>query len=292
MKEPELIVDAHAIVGEGPWWDRSSKSLYWIDIKGRRFHVFDPERGADRAVELGKMPGTLVGRRSGGLLLAMEDGFSFVDPVTGITTFLFDPEFDLPDNRFNDGKCDSHGRFWAGTMYNPETGECTGSLYRLGVDLSYERILDGIGISNGLAWSPDDRTMYYIDTYKHRVDAFDFEPETGSIDRCRVAFEVPSSLGSPDGMTIDEEGMLWVALWGGWGIGRWDPHTGRLLEKICVPVARTSSCAFGGPDLNLLYITTASIDMKPEETASQPHAGGLFVCEPGIKGAASEPFAG
>jgi sugar lactone lactonase YvrE len=291
MAKPELIVDAHAVIGEGPWWDARAQLLYWIDIKGRRLHVFEPGLGADRSVELGKRPGTVVGRESGGLLMAMEDGFSFVDPRSGATTSIGDPEADKPGNRFNDGKCDSAGRFWAGSMDDAEK-ENTGAFYRLGADLACERVFGGVGISNGLAWSPDDRTMYYIDTPTRRIDAFDFDAESGGLSNRRPAFELPHDMGFPDGMTIDDEGMLWIALWMGWGVGRWNPRSGRLLEKVALPVARVSSCAFGGPALDRLYITTASVGLSPDEARLQPHAGGFFVCEPGLTGAASVPFAG
>jgi sugar lactone lactonase YvrE len=225
--------------------------------------------------------------------MAMEHGFAFVDANTGAATPILNPEPDKPGNRFNDGKCDSHGRFWAGTMDDAEK-ERSGAFYRLDADLSCTRLFGGVGISNGLAWSPDDKYLYYIDTPTRRVDAFDFDPETGGLSNRRVAFEVPLGMGFPDGMTVDEEGMLWVALWMGWGLGRWDPSSGRLLEKVDVPVARTSCCAFGGRALDKLYITTASIGVAGaggEEAAGQPHAGALFVYEPGLKGAASVPFA-
>jgi sugar lactone lactonase YvrE len=292
MRKPELIVDAHAILGEGPCWDAASGILYWIDIKGRRLHAFDPDSSQDRETRLDKMPGTVACRKSGAsLIMAMEDGFNFVDPTTGRATLIVDPEPDRPNNRFNDGKCDPSGRFWAGSMNDVDKAR-TGAFYRLGRDLSCERMLDGVGTSNGLTWSSDGRIMYYIDTRDARVDAFDFDRDEGLISNRRTAFEVPREIGHPDGMTIDEEGMLWVALWMGWGIGRWDPRTGKLLEKIDIPVARTSCCAFGGPSLDKLYITTASVDVGPEEAAEQPNAGGLFVYEPGLRGASSYSFAG
>lgn len=296
MTDPELVADARAIIGEGPHWDPSSRLLYWIDIKGRRLHAFDPATAADRSVELGTRPGAVVARASGGLLMAMEDGFAFLDPATGKSTPLCDPEADKLGNRFNDGKCDSLGRFWAGTMADSETGN-EGSLYRFDLDLSCVRCLDGVGLSNGLAWSPDDSVMYYIDTPSRRVDAFDFRLETGELSRRRVAFEVPASMGCPDGMTVDEEGMLWVALWGGWGLGRWDPRTGRQLGRVRLPVAKTSSCAFGpsspgSATLDRMYVTTASFGLGPGEREEQPHAGGLFAFDPGVRGRASVPFAG
>jgi sugar lactone lactonase YvrE len=221
----------------------------------------------------------------------MERGFAFMDSDTGATTPIYDPEADMPGNRFNDGKCDARGRLWAGTMADSEKGR-TGSLYLFDPDLSCIRCLNGVGISNGIAWSSDNRVMYYIDSPLSRVDAFDFDLETGSLSGRRVAFDVPRSMGFPDGMTIDEEGMLWVALWEGWGLGRWDPRSGKLIEKVDVPVARTSSCVFGGSNQDKLYITTAKVDLGPDGQKEQPHAGGLFVFEPGIRGASSVPFAG
>lgn len=294
--EVELIVDAHALVGEGPWWGSASRTLYWLDIKGKRLHLFDPAARRDRVIDLDRMPGAVVGKRSGGLLIAAEGGFAFFDPLTGDFAPICDPEADMPGNRFNDGKCDSRGRMWAGSMDDAEK-ERTGSLYRLGPDLACERLFGGIGISNGLAFSPDDTRMYYIDTPTRRVDVFDFDAESGGISNRRSAFEVPTSLGLPDGMTVDREGMLWVALWGGWGLGRWDPRSGRLLERVRLPVARVSSCVFGGDSrdgsgFGRLYVTTASVGLSPAESREQPHAGGLFAIEPRVGGFASVPFAG
>jgi Gluconolactonase len=292
MNKPELVVDAHAIIGEGPYWDHVASVLYWIDIKGRRLHRYDPEAGSDKELRLEKMPGAVVGRAKGtSLVMAMEDGFNFVDPESGAATPLVNPEPDRPGNRFNDGKCDSRGRFWAGSMDNAEKAS-SGAFYRLDADLVCETQFDGVGISNGLAWSPDDRFLYYIDTPTGRVDCFDFDADSGRLSNRRPAFAVPREMGFPDGMTIDEEGMLWIALWEGWGLSRWNPRTGKLIGKVELPVARTSSCAFGGPCLDRLYITTASIGVGPGETADQKHAGGLFVYEPGLRGARSVPFAG
>lgn len=296
MNKAELLVDTRAIIGEGPWWDFGRGVLYWIDIKGKNLHIYDPGTGRDSGLALASMPGAVVGRKSGGLAMVMEEGFAFVDPETGIASPVLDPEAHLSGNRFNDGKCDSRGRFWAGTMDDAEK-EIKGSLYRLDPDLRCECILDGIGISNGLAFSPDDKLMYYIDTWARRVDTFDFEVETGRISNRRIAFEVPKSMGGPDGMTIDEEGMLWVALWGGWGIGHWDPRSGRLIEKVDLPVEKVTSCVFGASvrgstSLDKLYITTASIELRPDDLKRQPGAGGLFVLEPGVKGLPATPFAG
>ena len=294
--DAELLLDARAMIGEGPWWDSGRGLLYWLDIKGKNLHIFDPAAGSDRRLELGSMPGTVVGRESGGLLMAMENGFEFFDPETGLGSEILDPESDLAGNRFNDGKCDSRGRLWAGTMDDAEK-ETTGSLYRLDPDLECRRMIGGVGISNGIAFGADDKTMYYVDTPTRRIDAFDFDVATGSVSNRRTVVEVPKSMGMPDGMTIDDEGLLWVALWGGWGLGRWDPRSGKLAARVRLPVAKTSSCAFGGSGrsgarLDRLYVTTARVGLGPEEMKAQPHAGGLFVLEPGVGGPAPVPFAG
>jgi len=232
VAKPELIVNAHAIIGEGPWWDSRASLLYWLDIQGRRLHVYDPDQASDRSVTLSERPGAVVGRQSGGLLMAMEHGFAFVDPNTGAATPILNPEPDKPGNRFNDGKCDSYGRFWAGTMDDAEK-ERSGAFYRLDADLSCTRLFGGVGISNGFAWSPDDKYLYYIDTPTRRIDAFDFDPETGGLSNRRVAFEVPLGMGFPDGMTVDEEGMLWVALWMGWGgVFRGDYRAGSTGARV------------------------------------------------------------
>jgi Gluconolactonase len=309
MKEAQLLVDAHALIGEGPWWDSRESLLYWIDINGKLLHIFDPSastggapvgggegvRGADRAIALSGRPGAIVGRKGGGLLAAMDSGLCFLDPASGEERFVCDPEADLPGNRFNDGKCDPQGRFWVGSMDDAEKDR-TGSFYRLDAGLGCERAFGEVGISNGLAWSLDGRKLYYIDTPTGRVDAFDFELETGELSNRRLAFEVPHDMGFPDGMTIDEEGMLWVALWAGWSVGRWDPRTGKLLEALRLPVAKVSSCAFGarepGGPLDRLYVTTASKELSPEEKSAQPQAGGLFAFDPGVRGLPSVPFAG
>jgi len=291
MAAAELVMDARARLAEGPWWDSRAELLYWIDIEGLSLHAFDPANGSDaRVAEFESKPGTVVGRAGGGLLVALADGLARVDPSSGSVRMLFDPEPDKTGNRFNDGKCDAAGRLWVGTMADSCEGR-EGALYRVGADLSCERMLDRIGISNGLGWSPDGRTMYFIDTPTRKVDAFDFDEESGAISRRRTVVAVPHGMGSPDGMTVDGEGMLWIALWMGWGLGRWDPGSGQLVEKVDVPAARTTSCCFGGADLDTLFITTAASGSGGAE--GQPCAGGLFAYRPGgLRGAASTPFAG
>lgn len=289
--EVELVVDAKAILGEGAIWQASKGCLYWVDIEGGLLHVFDAATGRDRAVPVGTKVGTVVSRASGGLLLALQSGFAFFDPDRGTLTPIADPEAAIPGNRFNDGKCDPSGRLWAGTM-DGDLAPHAGGLYRLDTDLSVHRVLGGVTISNGLAWSFDRRTLYYIDTPTRAVSAFDYDDETGAISNRRDVVTVPDELESPDGMTIDAEGKLWVAHWGAGAVCRWDPESGHLLQKIDVPAAHTTSCAFGGEDLGDLYITTARSGLSEEDLEAQPLAGGLFRVRPGVSGVPAFEFAG
>jgi sugar lactone lactonase YvrE len=291
MLEARLELDARATLGEGPCWDARASRLHWVDIEGCALHRYDPATGRDEVRALGRMPGAVVPRRSGGLLLAMQDGLRALDPETGEWTTLADPEEGDPEMRFNDAKCDPAGRFWAGSMaISAEAGR--GSLYVLDAALRLERKLDGLAISNGLAWSPDERILYHIDSPTHRVTAFDYERETGRISAPRVAVTIPDGMGDPDGMTIDVEGMLWIALWGGSAVARWDPGSGALLERVELPVSQVTCCAFGGAELDTLYITSARSRLTEAQLASEPLAGGLFSVRPGVRGFPAVEFAG
>jgi sugar lactone lactonase YvrE len=202
-----------------------------------------------------------------------------------------DPEQDLPGNRFNDGKCDPAGRFWAGTLALDGTPKVA-SLYRIDADLSVHKMLGEVSCSNGIVWTLDGQTMYYIDTFLRRVDAFDYEYQTGEISGRRVAFEIPSEMGFPDGSTLDSEGMLWVALWQGGAVSRWNPETGELLQVVKVPAPNVTSCAFGGPNLDRLYITTARNGMSDQALAEHPLAGGVFFADVSATGLPAFAFAG
>ena len=291
MIEAELALDAKVLLGEGPWWNAKSQQLYWVDIEGNAFHVFDPTSGSDRKIDVGEMIGCAVGMRSGGVLLALQHGFFKLDLNTESLTAIADPESHLPENRFNDGKCDSAGRFWAGTT-RIQHDEPSGFLYRLDPDLNVHRKLDDVWISNGLAWSLDDKTMFYIDSPTGEVVAFDFHAPSGEITNERLVIEIPEEGASPDGMTIDEEGMLWIALWDGWRVIRVNPADGQIIGEVRLPVARPTSCCFGGANLDELYITTASTRMPADELAKQPLAGGIFRCKPGMRGLPMVEFAG
>ncbi|HWE62581.1 MAG TPA: SMP-30/gluconolactonase/LRE family protein [Chloroflexota bacterium] len=281
----ELVVDAHAIVGEGPIWHPDRQLLSWVDIEGCRVHWYDPAQNQDTSVDVGQPVGAALPRRAGGLVLALRDGFAALDGDQ--VRMLVEVEADNPDNRMNDGACDSAGRLWAGTMAIKEQ-HGAGALYRLDPDLRLTRVLTGVSISNGIGWSLDDSRMYYVDTATLGLDVFDYNVATGELGARRRLVTFPGEDGAPDGLTVDAEGYIWVALWGGWAVHRYAPD-GTFDRAISVPAAQTSSCAFGGPDLGDLYITTAA---RGTPVGEQPHAGGLFRCRPGVTGLPEHAFAG
>lgn len=280
--QPTRVQAPVCTLGEGPVWDARDQSLYWVDIPESRVHQIAAD-GSLSSWDTGQPVGTVVPRASGGLAVAVRDGFMALDPVSGTLTTLAEVERDQPGNQMNDGACDRAGRFYAGTMAFDETPEA-GALYRLDPDLGVTRLLTGVSISNGIGWSPDERFMYYIDSQVHRVDVFDYDPATGEIAGRRPFAAVGDGGVVPDGLTVDADGGVWVAVWGGYAVLHHDPG-GKVIETVDLPAAaRVSSCVFGGPDLDRLYITTAA---GPGESA-----GALFVCEPGVTGQPSHPFRG
>lgn len=284
----EIAVDARAEVGEGPVWDVERRELLWVDIPRGTVHRWSPATGRDASLSVGQAVGAVALRRSGGLVLAVRDGFGFVE--RGELRVCRPVEADRDDMRMNDGKCDSAGRFWAGTMaLDMRPG--AGSLYRLEPDLQVSRQLDGLGISNGLAWSLDDRTMYFIDSLEHGIDAFDYDAEMGEISGRRRLVEIPEDDGLPDGMTIDAAGHLWVALWDGWSVRRYTPD-GELDTVVELPAAQITSCTFGGAELDELYITSAAEGLSEAELERQPHAGAVFRVAVGQHGLPAQRFAG
>lgn len=291
QKEVELVVDAKAVLGEGPCWDSKSGVLYWVDIEGKKVHVFNPETGDDREIDVGQMVGAIVPRESDGVVVALEKGFHFLNPDTGELEQICDPEPDKESNRFNDGKCDPAGRFWAGTM-DKNGQEKQGSLYCLEPSLSFKKKLEGLGISNGLAWSPDSRFLYFIDTPTGKVVRYNYELDSGEISQPAEVVAIPDGDGHPDGMTIDAEGFLWIAHWGGGKVSRWNPETGEKVREIKVPAVNVTSCTFGGADFTELYITTARNGMSEEELEQFPQAGGVFKAVLGVKGMPAHEFKG
>jgi len=289
--QAELLYNPKAILGEGPVWHPVDKILYWVDIEGYALHIFDPENQAKEKIDFEKMPGALVPMESGGLLVAFENGLAGVDPETHQIDYKIKFTPDNPDIRCNDGKCDPNGNFWIGTMHK-EFKPNAGALYRVDNDFNLNRQIEGTTISNGLAWSRDNTTMYYIDSPTACVTAYNFDPSTNQIVSPRRIIEIPESYGVPDGMTIDEEGMLWIAHWKGSCVRCWDPSSGKVLAKVALPVPLVTCCTFGGADLDILYITTARSGLSNDQLQEYPLSGGLFAITPGICGVPASFFKG
>lgn len=295
--KPELLYDTKAGLGEGPIWDARTQTLYWVDIFDKRIYA-----GPDLLAELDEYEflGCIAPREKGGLILALsgdarhmdERRFSFASLETDSAklTLLSALTDELSSNRFNDGKCDPRGRFLAGTMDKGET-KPTGSLYSFD-GKSIMKILSDITISNGMTWSPDYKTFYYIDTRTRQVRAFDYDLETGAIANSRLVVYVPESLGWPDGMTSDTQGNLWIAMWGGARVTQWTPNTGELLEQIPIPAMNVSSCVFGGRNMNELYLTSARKGLDEAVLKQYPLTGGVFRLETKVEGMPTFAFAG
>ena len=269
--------------GEGPIWHEDR--LLYVDIESHLVIAYTPTTGAELTWNVGQRVGTVVPRASGGLIWAGDTGFYFLDESSGDSTPIADPEPDLPDNRFNDGKCDPAGRLWAGSICLKKRPEA--ALYCLHTDLRVEKKFAPVTNSNGIIWSRDARTLYYIDTPSKTVRAFDFDAATSHIENERVIWDTSDETGVPDGMTIDSEDRLWVAFCHGGKVVCYDPATRRRVEQIEFPCIETTACAFGGPDLRDLYITTG---LKPG--LEEPLAGRLFHCRPGAQGVPSQAFRG
>lgn len=280
----EVVVDGRATLGECPVWDPEQQSLLWVDILAGEVHRYRPG-GEDTVVLKLDVPiGAVAPRAGGGLVLAAGRGFAL---HTKETTWLGSVD---RGERMNDGKCDPAGRFWAGTMID-ESSPGKAGLYRLETDGRIVPVLGSVTLSNGLGWSPDGGTMYYIDTPARTVDAFDFDLDTGVIANRRVLVDLRQAEGRPDGLTVDSEGAIWVAMARGWSVRRYDAR-GALDRVIRLPAQKVTSCTFGGPALDELYITTARDGLTSEALAGQPYAGALFRFRPGVAGLPPNPYRG
>ncbi|GGF41687.1 hypothetical protein GCM10011611_55140 [Aliidongia dinghuensis] len=287
----DCVVPARAVVGEGPVWDDRARVVWWVDIKGLKLHCYEPASGADRSWAMPSRLGTVALREQGGLVGAFKDGFALIDPETGAVTSLVDPEAHLPDNRFNDGGVDAAGRFWAGTMDDDEKAP-TGHLYRLDPDGQVEAFESHIAITNGIDWSLDGRTLYFVDTVGGLIFAYDFDAAAGRPGPRRVFARVPADAGHPDGLVVDAEDHIWSAHWGGGRLTRYRPD-GSIERVLAIPAPQVTSACFGGPNLDILYVTSAAIGLDAATLAQYPGAGGLFaVTGLGIRGRPSRRFAG
>jgi len=279
----ELLLDARANLGEGAIWDQENSLFYWVDVIEGVINRFNPNTNINESVCIGQKVGCVVPKKNGGLMLAIQNGFTKFDFDMNKLTLVGDPESHLPNNNFNDGKCDPKGRFWAGTMsLVGEKG--TGGLYCLDTNGCIQKKYSSITCSNGMAWSHDYKTMYYIDTETQCIWTFDYDLESGHIDNQKDLLKVPEKLGYPDGMTIDAKGHLWVAMWNGSQVCEIHPQSGKILSSVEVNAPLVTSCAFGGDNLDELYITTARTTLSTETLQKFPKSGGLFKIKLGVTG--------
>lgn len=284
----ERVLPAAAVLGEGPLWDDGEHCLYWVDIELGEVHRFDPETRRDALViKLDRQVGAVGLREAGGLVLAVREGFATWQPGRAGIDVVATPIGTSLDCRMNDGACDAAGRFWAGSMALQEDVLRRGSLYRLGTDGRAVEVLAGVSLSNGIGWAPDGRTMYHVDTLAPTLSAYPFDEATGALGPPSALIEFTLDDGYPDGIAVDTEGCIWVARWLGSRVCRYSP-VGELLGMVEVPTPLVTSCAFGGPRLDDLYITTASRDLDPIPAG----AGDLYLARTGIAGTAPHRFRG
>jgi sugar lactone lactonase YvrE len=279
--QPDVFHAVPARLGEGVCWHPARQTVWWIDILGRRFYEASLDGGAARVMECDQLIGAIAPTRSGGLVAALHKGIYLVDPASGSTKpFAAPTDHDARTFRFNDAKVDPQGRLWAGTLaLDGRRGQSR--FYRIDPDRTVQVMREGVSVSNGLAWAPDGRTLYYIDSPTRMVQAFAFDGDAGTLGPPQVVLRFTEADGMPDGCTVDVEGHLWVAHWGGSKVTRWDVGLGRLLRTIPLPVLNVTSCAFGGVRRDQLFITTAFDD---DSAPPEPEAGYIFRIDPGTAG--------
>lgn len=291
MDMPTCVWNAHAALGEGPLWSVREQALYWADILNHRLHRYVPGEERQRSWQFDQEISAIAERADAtDLVITQRHGFATFSPASEELVPLLQVEADIPGNRFNDGKCDRQGCFWAGTM-DFDGKRPTGSLYRLSPSLECSRIDTGYIVTNGPAWSSDYRTMYHNDSVNGRVYAFDFDPDSGEARNKRLFLQFTSEEGSPDGMCTDAEGGLWIAHWGAGLVTRHN-SAGKVLRTIQLPCSQVTSCAFGGAALTTLYITTAAVGLSQQQLEREPLAGGLFALNIDIAGVPANPFRG
>jgi sugar lactone lactonase YvrE len=282
-KVARLLYRIPCTLGEGPAWHSERNSIFWADIEGRSIFELGWESQEFQQWNIGHRVSLIIPDSKDQLILALQGGIAAFNLNTQELKWLVDVEKDLPGNRCNDGACDVQGRLWVGTMdLNFKPG--AGSLYCIDQDFSLKRELSQVTISNGLAWSLDNKRAYYVDSPTRTVKSYFFDKDRGSLLFEKIAVQVPEIMGTPDGMCLDEEGMLWVAHWGGFAVNRWNPHTGKRISSIKVNAPNVSACTFGGKQLDHLFITTARQELSKEQLEKYPESGSLFVAKLNVKG--------
>lgn len=291
----ELILDAHAALGESPTWSAAEQALYWIDIQAPALHRFNPRGGATRTWPLPDVIGCFaLYDAQPAALVALRSGVFRLDLHSDALTKLADPPYDPAVFRFNEGACDGRGRFWLGTMYAPQTAGGMpepGALFCYTSEAGLAAQPDASLTPNGIAWSPDGGTMYFTHTRQHRIFRFDFDVAAGRLGERRLFAEIPDKLGVPDGAAVDEQGGYWCAIHGGSRLARFTPD-GKLDREVKLPVSQPTMPAFAGPELEDMYVTSAAAGLGVLHKATEPHAGGLFRLRPGVRGLQRHGFAG
>ncbi|WP_158534880.1 SMP-30/gluconolactonase/LRE family protein [Mucilaginibacter hurinus] len=277
------LYPSQCTLGEGVLWHSRRRSYFWVDIQEGILHEFNTAGGL-KTWNLGTPVSMIVEQQDDTLLLAVKGGIVLFNPADGSTAKLVSIENSEPGNRCNDGACDSEGRIWVGTM-DMHAEAYAGNLYRIDTNLGVTKVINDLTIPNGLVWSLDQARMYHIETMSRSVKSYIFNRQTGEIHYEKVVISVPPDMGYPDGMTIDAEGMLWIALYGGHGVSRWNPDTGELLDKITLPAPHVTNCCFGGDNLDELAVTSARENLDAEQLAQYPESGNVFIITGlGVKG--------
>lgn len=287
----ECVRDVRNTTGESPVWSALEQSLYWVDIPAGIVFRWRPDTGEQRTWQLPTAVGSIGLRERGGLVVAMRTGFHLFDLETEALTFLCNPEPDLATSRLNDGKVSPEGRFWAGTMDERPQKEPIGNLYRLGVDHRCTRMAGDVKVSNGLAWSPDGRTLYHSDSRGAAIFRYAYDPEAGSLGTRELFVDVLPAWGRPDGGATDEEGCYWGCGISAGRVNRFSP-SGELIGYVEMPITHPTMPCFGGPDGRTMYVTSLRESLTPAELAKTPQAGGVFMFEPGVAGAPAAYYKG
>ena len=287
--EIEHAVSVSNHLGEGPMWHRKTRKLFWVDATNNSYLVLDPASGKIERHDVGRFAISIAFCEDGRLILASDSELAYWDPGSGAAEHIAAAPFDTGAVRFNDGKVDPAGRYFVGAMHRVET-RADGGLYRLTADGDFSQVEWNVITSNGLGWSPDLRKFYYTDSIRKAIYSYDYDRETGAIAHRAVLIDSQAENGVPDGLAVDSEGCIWTARFNGWNVTRYDP-SGKKMVELRTPVAKPTSCAFGGPDLTDLYITTARYGLDEAHLKAHPESGDLFVCHTGIRGQAEYSFA-
>jgi sugar lactone lactonase YvrE len=286
----QCVLDARASLGECPTWSVDEQVLYWVDIKAPSLNRFDPHSGANLAWPMPSSIGSFALCAKGGFVAALRDGIWLVDRTGVLGDRMAEAPYDPSHHRFNDGRADQAGRFWVGTM-NEQRDAASGALYCLDAYFALSRVLGGITISNGLAWSPDQRTLYHADTPARTINAYAFDVATGTLGARREFAHFDGETDRPDGAAVDSEGCYWTAFYRGGKVVRLSPQ-GERLAQFPLPAMCPTMCAFGGPDLRTLFVTTARQMREADELARLPQSGGIFAMPVEVPGLPEPKFAG